>query len=211
MIQTKIGPFALLALPYDEDALEPYISASTVSFHYGKHHQAYVNKLNELVLGGEFAEMKLETVIAKTAGDGNKGAIFNNAAQVWNHTFYWNSLSPKGGGKPSGELGKKIESSFGDYENFLKEFAQAGTSQLGSGWVWLVKDNGFLKITKTSNVGNPISQGRGTPLLALDVWEHAYYLDYQNRRNDYLATVLKKLINWNFAAENFSKSSTRLG
>jgi Fe-Mn family superoxide dismutase len=206
MIQTKMEPFTLPPLPYGQNALEPYISARTLGFHYGKHHQAYVDKLNDLVSGSEFAELKLEEVIAKTSGDINKEAIFNNAAQVWNHTFYWNSLSPEGGGKPFGELGKKIESSFGSYENFIKEFAQAGMDQFGSGWVWIVKEGGLLKITKTSNAGNPISQGRGTALLALDVWEHAYYLDYQNRRNDYLATILDKLINWNFAAENFGRA-----
>jgi len=206
MIQTKTESFTLPSLPYEQNALEPCISARTLGFHYGKHHQAYVNKLNELVSGSEFAELKLEEVIAKTSRDGNKEAIFNNAAQVWNHTFYWSSLSPKGGGKPSGELGKKIESSFGRYENFLKEFAQAGMDQFGSGWVWLVKEGDILKITKTSNAENPISQGRGTALLAFDVWEHAYYLDYQNRRNDYLTTILDKLINWNFAAENFGRT-----
>ncbi len=205
MIQTKTESFTLPPLPYEQNALEPYISARTLSFHYGKHHQAYVNKLNELVLGSELAELKLEEIITKTCEDGNKGAIFNNAAQVWNHNFYWNSLLPKGGKKPSGELGRKIEISFGNYENFISAFAQAGMAQLGSGWVWLVKEHGILKITKTSNAGNPISQGRGTPLLALDVWEHAYYLDYQNRRNDYLTTILDKLMNWNFAAENFSR------
>lgn len=205
MIQTKTEPFILPALPYEQNALAPFISARTLSFHYGKHHQAYVNKLNELVSGSPFAELKLEEVIAKTAGDGNQGALFNNASQVWNHSFYWNSLSPGGGRKPSGELGRKIEISFRSYENFIKEFAQAGTDQFGSGWVWLVKEGGMLKITKTSNAGNPISQGRGTALLCLDVWEHAYYLDYQNRRNDYLIAILDKLINWDFAAENFDK------
>jgi len=206
MIQTKTKSFTLPPLPYEQNALEPCISARTLGFHYGKHHQAYVDKLNELVLGSEFAELKLEEVIAKSSGDGNKEAIFNNAAQVWNHTFYWNSLSPKGGKKPSGELGQKIEISFGSYENFIKEFGQAGMEQFGNGWVWLVKEGGILKITKTSNAGNPISEGRGTPLLAFDVWEHAYYLDYQNRRNDYLTTILDKLINWNFAARNFSRA-----
>ncbi len=209
MIQTKTKSFTLPSLPYGQNALEPYLSARTLDFHYGKHHQAYVDKLNELVLGSPFAELKLEEIITKTSGDGNQGAIFNNAAQVWNHTFYWNSLSPDGGRKLSGELGRKIEISFGSYENFIEEFARAGMAQFGSGWVWLVKEGGILKITKTSNAGNPISQGRGTALLALDVWEHAYYLDYQNRRNDYLTTVLDKLINWNFAAENFQQNMKR--
>ena len=203
MFQTQTKSFVLPALPYDLNALEPVISARTLDFHYGKHHQAYVNKLNELVSGTEYSEMKLESLIIKTAGDGNKGAIFNNAGQAWNHTFYWNSLSPKGVKKPSGELGRKLEISFGGYENFISAFAQAGMAQLGSGWVWLVKENNLLKIIKTSHAGNPIALGHGTPLLVLDVWEHAYYLDYQNRRSDYLAAILDKLINWNFADQNF--------
>ncbi len=203
MIQTKTEPFILPALPYEQNALAPFISARTLSFHYGKHHQAYGDKLNELVSGSEFAELKLEQIIVKTAGDSNQRAIFNNAAQVWNHTFYWSSLSPKRGGKPSGELKRKIEAAFESYENFIQEFAQAGMDQFGSGWVWLVKDAGTLKIVKTPDAENPMSQGRGKALLALDVWEHAYYLDYQNRRNDYLTAILDNLMNWNFAAENF--------
>lgn len=206
MIQTKMEFFTLPALPYEQNALEPHISAKTISVHYGKHHQGYVDHLNELVSETEFEGLKLEMLIAKTSGRAGKADIFNNAAQVWNHTFYWNSLSPEGGKKPSGELGRKIDMGFGSYENFIREFAQAGTAYFGSGWVWLVKESGMLKIIQTSNAANPISQGRGTPLLALDVWEHAYYLDYENRRNDYLAAVLDKLINWNFAAENFNQA-----
>ena len=205
MIQTNAKPFTLPPLPYGKNALEPHISAKTLDFHYGQHHQAYVDKLNELVVTTPFAVMKLEEIVAKTAGEGNLGALFNNASQVWNHNFYWNSLTPEGGKKPSGILERKIEIHFGSYENFIREFAQAGTAQFGSGWVWLVKDGGLLKITKTSNACSPLSQGRGTPLLGFDVWEHAYYLDYQNRRNDYLAVILDKLIHWDFAAENFSK------
>ncbi len=205
MIQPQAKPFTLPALPYEQNALEPYVSAKTLNYHYGKHHQGYVNHLNELVSETEFADLKLEDIISAIAREAGKTAIFNHAAQVWNHTFYWSSLSPKGGGKPSGKLGKKIELSFGSYKNFIEEFAQAGVDQFGSGWVWLVKEGGVLKITRTSNAGNPISEGLGTPLLALDVWEHAYYLDYQNRRNDYLTTILDKLINWNFAAENFCR------
>src|SRR3989338_4650138 len=206
MIQTKTAPFTLPALPYEQNALEPGICGRVIGLNYGKHHQAYVNKLNELAAGSEFADLTLEEIIAKTSGDGFQAALFNNAAQAWNHTFYWNSLSPDGGGKPSGELGRKIEISFGSYENFIREFVQAGMDQFGSGWVWLVQEGNDLKITKTSNAGNPLSQGRGPALLALDVWEHAYYLDYQNRRNDYLTTILDKLINWNFAAENSSRA-----
>ncbi len=209
MIQNTTESFALPPLPYEQNALEPYISAQTVNFHYGKHHQGYVNKLNELVSGSEFAELKLEEVIAKTARGLNRAAVFNNAAQVWNHTFYWNSLSPKGDRKPSGKLARKIEISFGSYENFIKEFVQAGMAQFGSGWVWLIKEGNSLKIVQTSNAENPISEGQGTPLLVFDVWEHAYYLDYQNRRDEYLTTILDKLINWNFAAENFSRKQSQ--
>ena len=202
MIQTKAKPFVLSALPYDQNALAPYISAETLSYHYNKHHQAYVDKLNELVSKTEFEELELEELIIKTAGHADKAGIFNNAAQVWNHDFYWNSLSPKGGGQPTGELGGKIESNLDIYENFLGQFVEAGLTDFGSGWAWLVENHGALKITKTSNAENPLSQGQGKALLALDVWEHAYYLDYQNRRNDYLKTILEKLINWRFAEMN---------
>jgi superoxide dismutase, Fe-Mn family len=205
MEQTKTGSFVLPALPYEQNALEPVISAKTLSFHYGKHHQAYVNKLNELTAGTEFANLPLEDVITKTAGQADKAGIFNNAAQVWNHTFYWNSLSPKGGGRPSGEMGKKIDAAFGSYENFVKQLADAGTAQFGSGWVWLVEDAGALKILKTPNAENPISQKKGKAILVLDVWEHAYYLDYQNRRPDYLKTVIDKLLNWAFAEKNLTR------
>jgi len=202
MIQTKSKPFVLSELPYGQNALAPYISAETLKFHYGKHHRAYLDKLNELVRGTEFAELELEEVVVRTAGHADKAGIFNNAAQVWNHDFYWSSLSPKGGGKPAGDLGRKIQKDFGSYENFLKEFAEAGMAAFGSGWAWLVEDRGALKITKTSNAENPLSQGQGKALLALDVWEHAYYLDYQNRRIEYLKTILDKLINWRFAEMN---------
>ena len=202
MAQTKSESFTLPALPYEANALEPVISAKTLSFHYGKHHQAYVNKLNELTADTAFASMKLEDVIVKTAGLADKAGIFNNAAQVWNHTFYWKSLSPKGGGRPTGKIGDKINADFGSYENFVKQFAEAGLAQFGSGWVWLVEDGGVLKIVKTPNAENPMSQKKGKALLVIDVWEHGYYLDYQNRRGDYLKTVIDKLLNWDFAAEN---------
>ena len=205
MTPTKAKPFVLSALPYEQNALAPYISAETLKFHYHKHHRAYLDKLNELVSGTELEALELEEVIVKTAGRADKAGIFNNAAQVWNHDFYWKSLSPKGGGKPTGDLGRKIEADFGSYENFLKEFADAGMTDFGSGWAWLVEDKGALKITKTSNAGNPLSEGQGKALLALDVWEHAYYLDYQNRRNDYLKTILDKLINWHFAQDEFGR------
>ena len=203
MSETHAKPFSLPALPYDEKALEPHISSKTLAFHYGKHHQAYVNKLNELVAGTEFADATLETLITQTAGDTEKAGIFNNAAQVWNHTFYWNSLSPQGGGRPSGVLAEKIESSFGGYENFIKAFAQAGMTQFGSGWAWLIAEGEDLKITKTPNAVNPLSEGKKA-LLTLDVWEHAYYLDYQNRRQDYLSTLLENLLNWEFATKNLA-------
>lgn len=189
-------PFVLSALPYAPNALEPSISAKTISYHYGLHHKGYVDKLNELVLGTAYESMGLEEVVAKTAGHVDEAAVFNNAAQIWNHDFYWNSLSPKGGGEPEGSFGRRIDTHFGSYKKFLEDFAEAGLSCFGSGWAWLVEDQGVLKIIKTKNAENPLSQKQGKALLALDVWEHAYYLDYQNRRNDYLKTVLDKLINW---------------
>lgn len=203
--QAQQQSFTLPALAYDKNALEPCISEKTLNFHYGKHHQGYVNKLNELVKGTEYAGFSLEEVILKTAGDAGKMAIFNNAAQAWNHAFYWECLSPRGGGKPAGELAKRIDSDFGSYENFKKEMAETGTAQFGSGWVWLVEQEGSLKIIKTPNAENPISQKKGKAILVLDVWEHAYYLDYQNRRNDHLASVLDKLISWEFAEKKLQK------
>jgi len=197
-------PFTLPALPYEQNALEPYISANTLSFHYGKHHQTYVNNLNNLVSGKEFADQSLEEIIKNTAGKADQAGVFNNAAQVWNHTFYWNSLSPNGGGEPKGAIADKINAAFGSTENFIKEFAQAGATQFGSGWAWLVKDGDSVKVTKTPNAENPMSQGQGIALLTLDVWEHAYYLDYQNRRPDYLQAALKNLINWEFANQNWA-------
>ncbi len=201
-------PFILSTLPYDRNALAPVISSETVSYHYNKHHQGYVDKLNELVLGTQFEGLELETIVLQTdRHDANK-AIFNNAAQVWNHDFYWKSLSPEGGGKPKGEFGQKLEGCFGSFEKFLEQFSEAGTAQFGSGWVWLVVDKGgMLKIVKTSNAENPMSLGLGKALLVLDVWEHAYYLDYQNRRKEYLNAVLSKLINWQFAQEEWGHSA----
>ncbi len=197
------GPFTLPPLPYPENALSPAISANTIGFHYGKHHQGYVNKLNELVAGTPLADQSLEAVVKASAGKVDQTAIFNNAAQVWNHTFYWNSLRPKGGGKPSGVLAELIAKSFGDYDKFKAEFAKAATGQFGSGWAWLVKDGDKLIVTKTGNADTPIAHGQ-QPLLTIDVWEHAYYLDYQNRRADYVAAVLDTLINWDFAARNLA-------
>ena len=188
-------------LPYAENALDPVISAHTISFHYGKHHKAYVDNLNKLVAGTEFAGLPLEKIIADATGKADKTAVFNNAAQAWNHTFYWNSLTPKGGGEPSQALKTKIESSFGSVDACKKELALAATTQFGSGWAWLVLDGDKLKVIKTSNADSPLTKGM-KPLLTIDVWEHAYYLDYQNRRADYVNAVLEKLINWNFASSN---------
>ncbi len=200
--QTKAKPFVLSELPYEQNALAPVISAETLSYHYNKHHQIYLDNLNSLVSETEYEELKLEEVITRTAGNTNKEKIFNNASQAWNHDFYWNSLAPKGGGEPKGELGRKIETDFGSYEIFIKQFVEAGISDFGSGWIWLVEDKGVLKITKTSNAENPLSQGQGKALLTLDVWEHAYYLDYQNRRPDFVTAYLDHLVNWEFAEKN---------
>ena len=193
--------YVLPPLPYAENALEPIISAKTISFHYGKHHKAYVDNLNKAVAGTEFAGMPIEKIIVATAGKADKTAIFNNASQTWNHTFYWNSLSPKGGGEPPAALKKMIEASFGTVDACKKELATAATTQFGSGWAWLVLDGDKLKVIKTSNADSPLTKGM-KPLLTIDVWEHAYYLDYQNRRVDYVNAVLDKLINWSFAADN---------
>ncbi|MBI3987385.1 MAG: superoxide dismutase [Lentisphaerae bacterium] len=191
----------LPSLPYAENALDPAISAKTIGFHYGKHHKGYVENLNKLAAGTEFADLTLEQIIAATAGKADKTAFFNNAAQAWNHTFYWSSLKPKGGGEPPAMLKQKIEAAFGTVDACKKELATAATTQFGSGWAWLVLDGGTLKVVKTGNADSPLIQGK-KPLLTLDVWEHAYYLDYQNRRADYVAAVLDKLINWDFAAKN---------
>ena len=191
----------LPSLPYADNALEPVISAKTIGFHYGKHHKGYVDNLNKLIAGTEFAGLPLEKIITQTAGKADKTAIFNNAAQTWNHTFYWRSLMPKGGSEPPAALKQKIEASFGALDACKKEFATAAMAQFGSGWVWLVLDGGKLKVVKTGNAEVPMTTGM-KPLLTIDVWEHAYYLDYQNRRADYVNAVLDNLINWDFAAEN---------
>lgn len=188
-------------LPYAENALEPVISAKTIGFHFGKHHKAYVDNLNKLIAGTEFEGLPLEDIIQKTVGNSEHSGIFNNAAQVWNHTFFWKSLKSNGGGKPSEVLMKKIEESFGSFDEFLKELTEAAKTQFGSGWAWLVKDGNKLKVMKTPNAETPLTMGV-TPLLTIDVWEHAYYLDYQNKRPDYVTSVLDKLMNWEFAANN---------
>jgi superoxide dismutase, Fe-Mn family len=188
-------------LPYAENALEPVITAITLSFHYGKHHKTYVDNLNKLVAGTEYANLSLEKIIAGAAGRADKVAIYNNAAQIWNHTFYWKSMKPKGGGEPPAALKQKMEASFGSVDACKKELASAAVSQFGSGWAWLVLDGEKLKAVKTANADMPWATGV-KPLLAIDVWEHAYYLDYQNRRADYVNAVLDKLINWEFALQN---------
>lgn len=197
--------FVLPPLPYAENALEPHISARTLSFHYGKHHQAYITNLNALITGTDLEHKSLEDIIRETANKSDRAGIFNNAAQVWNHTFYWHSLSAKGGGVPEGKLGEKITKDFGSFDDFATLFKQAGSTQFGSGWAWLVLDkDGTLKVTKTPNADLPLVHGQKA-LLTCDVWEHAYYLDYQNRRPDYLDIFLKHLVNWEFAAENLEK------
>ena len=197
--------FVLPELPYAKDALEPYISAKTLEIHHGKHQQAYVTNLNNLLKDNLLAMKSLEEIILDAAKDSSKVGIFNNAAQVWNHTFYWNSMKPQGGGKPSGDLAKKIDADFGSYDKFVEEFKAAGATQFGSGWAWLVLDKGKLKVTKTGNADLPLAHGQ-TALLTMDVWEHAYYLDYQNRRPDYITTFLDKLANWDFAAANLKRA-----
>ncbi|MDR3435697.1 superoxide dismutase [Telmatospirillum sp.] len=196
----------LPALPYDSKALEPYISANTLSFHHGKHHATYVNNYNNLTKDTPLAGKALEEVIKEVAGDPAKAGLFNNAAQVWNHTFFWNSLKHAGGGKPSGALLAKIEADFGSYEKFVEEFKAAATTQFGSGWAWLVLDGGKLKVIKTANADTPLAHGQ-TALFTVDVWEHAYYLDYQNRRPDFVSAVLEHLANWDFVAQNLAKAS----
>ena len=184
-------------LPYPKNALEPHISSRTLEFHHGKHHQTYVDNVNKMVGGTDLANESLEALIKKTAGDAAKVGIFNNAAQVWNHSFYWNCLKPNGGGPPSGPVAQKIEVDFGGYAKFVEELKNAGITQFGSGWAWLVLNGSQLQITKTLNADTPLAHGL-KPLLTIDVWEHAYYLDYQNRRADYLTVVIDKLLNWDF-------------
>ena len=198
--------FTLPELPYAKDALAPHISSETLDFHHGKHHNAYVVKLNELVADTEFAGKSLEEIILATAGDAGKAGIFNNAAQIWNHTFYWHSMKPNGGGAPTGALAEKINADFGSFEKFAEEFKNAGATQFGSGWAWLVlSKDGTLKVTKTPNAELPLTDG-DTPLLTMDVWEHAYYIDFRNSRPNYMGAFLENLVNWDFAAENLAKA-----
>ncbi len=195
--------FELPALPYDKSALEPHISANTLDFHHGKHHNAYVTNLNNLVKDTDLASKSLEDIIKAAAGDPAKAGVFNNAAQIWNHTFFWNSMKPGGGGAPSGDLAARIDADFGSLDAFKEEFKNAAVTQFGSGWAWLVVEGGKLAVVKTPNAETPIT-GSATPLITCDVWEHAYYLDYQNRRPDFVQTFLDSLVNWDFAARNLA-------
>ena len=191
----------LPGLPYEKDALEPHINSRTLDFHHGKHHNAYVTNLNNLIEGTDLASETIEDIINKTVNDDDKAGIFNNAAQVWNHTFYWKSMKPNGGGLPTGNIANKIDADFGGYANFIEQLKNAGLTQFGSGWAWLVMKNGKLEMMKTSNADTPIAHGV-KPLLTVDVWEHAYYLDYQNKRGDYLDAFIKNLINWDSVHSN---------
>jgi Fe-Mn family superoxide dismutase len=197
--------FELPPLPYERNALAPHISERTLEFHHGKHHQAYVTTLNNLTAGSALEKASLEDVIREAAGKADKQTLFNNAGQVWNHNFYWQSMKPKGGGKPTGDVAGAIDKTFGGYEGFAEAFRTAGATQFGSGWAWLVLEKGALKVTKTANADLPLVHGQ-TALLTMDVWEHAYYLDYQNRRPDYIKTFLDSLVNWDFANANLAKA-----
>lgn len=199
-----MSQIVLPELPYAKNALEPYISAETLEFHHDKHHAAYVNKLNELLPNSGLENNSLDEIILATATNSNKTVMFNQAAQVWNHTFYWNCMTANGGGEPTGELKAKIETDFGSYEKFREEFKNAAVSQFGSGWAWLVADEigGKLSIMKTSNADTPMAHGK-IAVLTCDVWEHAYYIDYRNRRPDYVDTFLDKLVNWDYANAKF--------
>lgn len=191
-------------LPFPKDALEPYgMKAETFDYHYGKHHAAYVTNLNKLVEGTPLESLSLEDVIKQSFGDSSKVGVFNNAAQVWNHTFFWNCLKAGGGGTPTGELAAKIDAAFGSLDKFKEEFSNAAATQFGSGWAWLVDDGGTLKVTKTPNAENPLVHGQ-KPLLTLDVWEHAYYLDFQNARPAFIKNFLDNLVNWDFVAQNLA-------
>jgi Fe-Mn family superoxide dismutase len=198
-------PIALPALPYEQHALQPVISANTLGFHYGKHHKTYVDTLNKLIAGTEFSDMPLEKIVKATANQSGHADIFHNAGQAWNHAFYWRSMKPSGGGEPPSALKRLMETSFGSVDACKKELSSAAVGQFGSGWAWLVQDGEKLKVVKTGNANSPLTQG-SRPLLNIDVWEHAYYLDYQNRRVDYVNAVLEKLVNWSFAAENLGRT-----
>src|SRR5512141_1662528 len=197
--------FELPALPWPDNALEPHTSQKTISFHYGKHHKAYVDNLNKMVAGTDLEKKSLEDIIKATASDTSKTGVFNNAAQVWNHTFFWHCMKPSGGGKPMGALAQKIEQAFGGYDKFAEQFKAAAVGRFGSGWAWLVLEGGVLKITSTANADTPMAS-KQTAVLTVDVWEHAYYLDYQSRRPDFVQAFLDHLVNWDFVAGNAAKA-----
>jgi Fe-Mn family superoxide dismutase len=204
-LRTALGeadPFTLPPLPYDRTALQPVVSGNTLDFHHGKHHATYVKNLNDLVKGKPYASMKLEEIVKASAGKPDEVAIFNNAAQTWNHTFYWNSMRAGGGGKPTGRLLAKIDASFGGHDKFREAFVKAATVRFGSGWAWLVASGDKLEIVTTANAETPLTQEGKKPLLTVDVWEHAYYLDWQNKRKDFVEATLDKLLNWEFADKN---------
>jgi Fe-Mn family superoxide dismutase len=193
-------------LPYAETALEPHYSAKTLGFHHGKHHKAYVDNLNKLIAGTPLESQPLEQIVQGVAGDQSRAGVFNNAAQVWNHTFFWSSMRPAGGGRPSGPLLQRLEAAFGGYEKFAEQFKAAAVGRFGSGWAWLVAEGGALKIVTTPNAETPLATGQAA-LMTVDVWEHAYYLDYQNRRPDFVQAFLDHLVNWDFAAQNLAKAA----
>lgn len=199
---------ALPPLPYAYDALEPHISRTTLEIHHGKHHAAYVEKAQALAKQLRMADRPLETIVLESASHDSRRALFDSAAQAWNHAFYWRSLAPRGGGAPRGDLVERIEADFGSYQSFAERLTSAALGQFGSGWAWLVLDGDKLAITSSANAETPLVGG-STPLLTIDVWEHAYYLDYQNRRADYVAAVLKHLINWDFANGNLARRQAR--
>jgi Fe-Mn family superoxide dismutase len=200
------APHALPKLPYAENALDPVISSRTIGFHYGRHHRGYVDNINRMVQGDALGELSLEELVKATRADPKLAGHFNNAAQVWNHTFYWNSMKPNGGGQPTGALRAKIDEDLGGYDKFKADFAAVANGQFGSGWGWLVVDDkGKLALVRTANADTPMARGQAC-LLTIDVWEHAYYLDYQNRRGDYTAAVIDKLLNWDFANEQLAKA-----
>ncbi len=198
--------FELPPLPYPKDALAPHMSAQTLEFHHGKHHQAYYTNLNNLIKDTPFVSQSLEEIITATANDAAKAGIFNNAAQAWNHNIFWPAMKPNGGGAPTGKLADALTQSFGSVDKFKEEFKAAAVAQFGSGWAWLSYEGGTLKVTKTPNGVNPLVTG-GHALLGIDVWEHAYYLDYQNRRPDYVQTFLDKLVNWDYVTERLTKAN----
>ena len=200
--------FELPPLPYPKDALSPHMSSETLDLHHDKHHRAYVDALNDLVAGTALADRGLEEIIGATANDAAKASIFNNAAQAWNHEFFWHSMRPNGGGKPSGDLLARIERGFGGFDKFREVFAHAAGTQFGSGWVWIILDRGKIEVIKTANADNPIAH-RQVPLLACDVWEHAYYLDYRNRRPDFVAAFLDRLVDWQFVTQNLARPAAQ--